>query len=546
MKKIRLSIATVLLTISVLSLFIIQTFQMIQLYERKNIQFRHNLNNCLDKIAFRHEKAEDYNRYMNIINKDFSGQYKDALKQEFKNLMPIQESISIHDTVIMVNGKMENYLVIKGDAFDSISGVRSEQKVLARDVREMRDLFQGKSGHIAHKDSSAIAIQLNQKVLQHIFMKAKFVNEMMIQAFRDNMYETPQRRIDAIFLDSIIRMELKKEDLPQKYAFMITNEFGRIIKFDVSPETQQNKLDSTKCGKINLFPSNVLDEDLYLYLYFPNRNAFIFKEMKASFFVTILLVVIIIIALVFMFRTILEQRKLSELKSDFISNMTHEFKTPISTISLACEALGDSDMVDENSKQSISTFVKMINQENKRLELLVESILHSAVIDKGEIKHNHVDLDVKELILGLVENAKFRLQGTSGSITADFIGNDFHLVADKMHLTNLLANLIENAIKYSKETPEIKLFLERNTKGLQLSVIDKGIGIKKEHLPKIFDKLYRVPTGNVHNVKGFGLGLSYVKSICEEYGWEINVKSQFGEGTTFTVTFNTKRKWKKN
>jgi two-component system phosphate regulon sensor histidine kinase PhoR len=446
----------------------------------------------------------------------------------------------------MVNGKMENYLVIKGDAFDSISGVRSEQKVLARDVREMRDLFQGKSGHIAHKDSSAIAIQLNQKVLQHIFKKAKFVNEMMIQAFRDNMYETPQRRIDAVFLDSIIRMELKKEDLPQKYSFMITNEFGRIIKFDVAPSTLNNKIDSTKCGKINLFPSNVLDEDLYLHLYFPNRNAFIFREMKASFFVTILLVVIIIIALVFMFRTILEQRKLSELKSDFISNMTHEFKTPISTISLACEALGDSDMVDENSKQSISPFVKMIHQENKRLELLVESILHSAVIDKGEIQHNYIDLDLKELILNLVENAKFRLQGTNGTITTEFSGNDFTIIADKMHLTNLLANLIENAIKYSKETPEIKLFLDRNTKGLQLSVIDKGIGINKEHLPKIFDKLYRVPTGNLHNVKGFGLGLSYVKSICEEYGWEINVKSQFGEGTTFTVTFNTKRKWKKN
>ncbi len=545
MKKIHLSIASVLLIISVLSLLIIQTFQMIQLYERKNIQFRQNLNNCLDKIAFRHEKAEDYKRYMNIINKDFSGQYKDALKQEFKNLMPIQESISIQDTQIMVNGKMENYLVIKGDAFDSISGVRSEQKVIARDVREMRDLFQGKSGHIGHKDSSAIAIQLNQKVLQHIFKKAKFVNEMMIQAFRDNMYETPQRRIDAIFLDSIIRIELEKEDLPQKYAFMITNEFGRIINFDVAPTTFKNNLDSTKCGRINLFPSNILDEDLYLHLYFPNQNAFIIREMKASFFVTILLVVIIIIALVFMFRTILEQRKLSELKSDFISNMTHEFKTPISTISLACEALGDSDMVDENSKLSISPFVKMINQENKRLELLVESILYSAVINKGEIQHNDIDLDLEELIVGLVENAKFRIQGLNGTISTEFIGNEFILVADKMHVTNLIANLIENAIKYSKETLQIKLFLEQNTKGLQLSVIDKGIGIKKEHLPKIFDKLYRVPTGNIHNVKGFGLGLSYVKSICEEYGWDINVKSQFGEGTTFTVTFNTKQKWKK-
>jgi two-component system phosphate regulon sensor histidine kinase PhoR len=547
MKKIRFSIATILLATSVLSLIIIQTFQMLQLYERKNTQFRHNLNNCLDKIAFRHEKAEDYRRYMNIVNKDFSGHYKDVLKQEFKNLLPVQESISIQDTTIIINGKMEDYLVIKGKAFDSISGVSAEQRVLARDVREIRDLFiKSKSGGASATDSSEIAIQLNQKVLQQIFKKAKFVNEMMIQAFRDNMYETPQRRVDAVFLDSIIRIELSKEDLPQKYEFMITNEFGRIIKFDVAPNTYNSKLDSVKCGKINLFPSNVLDEDLYVHLYFPNRNAFILKEMKASFFVTVLLVIVIIIALVFMFRTILEQRKLSELKTDFISNMTHEFKTPISTISLACEALGDSDMVNEASRDNIAPFVKMIHQENKRLELLVESILHSAVMDKGEIRHNNTTINLQEIITNLVANAQFRLQGTNGTITTQYEGADFTIVADKMHITNLIANLIENAIKYSQEVPEINIFLERNNKGVVLSVSDKGIGIKKEHLPKIFDKLYRVPTGNVHNVKGFGLGLSYVRSICEEYGWNIDVQSQFGEGTTFKITFNSKQKWKKN
>ncbi|NCA22531.1 MAG: hypothetical protein EBS86_15525, partial [Crocinitomicaceae bacterium] len=437
MKKIRLSIATVLLATSVLSLIIIQTFQMLQLYERKNTQFRHNLNNCLDKIAFRHEKAEDYRRYMNIVNKDFSGHYKDVLKQEFKNLLPVQESISIHDTSIIINGKIEDYLVIKGKAFDSISGVSTEQRVLARDVREIRDLFnKSKSGNT--KDTSEIAIQLNQKVLQQIFKKAKFVNEMMIQAFRDNMYETPQRRIDAIFLDSIIRIELSKEDLPQKYEFMITNEFGRIIKFDVAPRTYNCKIDSVKCGKIDLFPSNVLDEDLYVHLYFPNRNAFILKEMKASFFVTVLLVVVIIIALVFMFRTILEQRKLSELKTDFISNMTHEFKTPISTISLACEALGDSDMVNEASRDNIAPFVKMIHQENKRLELLVESILHSAVMDKGEIRHNNTTIDLQEIINNLVSNAQFRIQGTNGSISTRFEGADFTIIADKMHVTNMI------------------------------------------------------------------------------------------------------------
>ena len=153
---------------------------------------------------------------------------------------------------------------------------------------------------------------------------------------------------------------------------------------------------------------------------------------------------------------------------------------------------------------------------------------------------------LQEIINNLVSNAQFRIQGTNGSISTQFEGTDFTIVADKMHVTNLIANLIENAIKYSQEVPEINIFLERNTKGVVLSVSDKGIGIKKEHLPKIFDKLYRVPTGNVHNVKGFGLGLSYVRSICEEYGWNIDVQSQFGEGTTFKINFNSKQKWKKN
>ncbi len=546
MKKIRLSLASILLVISVLCLLIIQAFQMIQLYDRKTTQFKTNVHNCLDKIAFRHEKAEDLRRYLQIVNRDFSGHYKDVLRQEFKNLISANESIAIEDTSLFVNGKMENYLVIRGKAYDSISGVTAEQKVLARDVREIRDLVQHHGINTPASDTGKLTIQLNQKVLQQIFKKAKFINEMMVQAFRDNVYQTPQTRIDPIFLDSVIHMELSKEDLPKEYKFAVVNEYGTKINFSVKPKSYDGNISIDNSSKTNLFPSNSLDENLYLHIYFPKKNAYIIKEMKASLVVTILLVVMIIIALVFMFRTILEQKKLSEMKTDFISNMTHEFKTPISTISLACEALGDKDMIQSNSQGETAPFVKMIQQENKRLELLVESILQSAVIDKGEIKANIEKIELKELIENLISNAQFRIQGSNGSINFVTEGNEFYLNADRMHITNLIANLIDNAIKYSKEIPEINISLVKNTKTFVLSVSDKGIGIKKEYLPKIFDKLYRIPTGNIHNVKGFGLGLNYVKSICEEYGWNIEVKSQFGEGSTFNVTFNTKSKWKRN
>ncbi len=546
MKKIRLSLASILLVISVLCLIIIQSFQMIQLYDRKTTQFKTSVHNCLDKIAFRHEKAEDFRRYLQIVNHDFSGHYRDVLKQEFKNLISANESIAIEDTTLLVNGRMENYLVIHGRAYDSISGVTAEQKVLARDVREIRDLVQNHGINIPTSDTGKLSIQLNQKVLQQIFKKAKFINEMMIQAFKDNIYEKPQTRIDPIFLDSVIHMELRNEALPKEYKFVVANEFGSIIDFNVKPNSYDKTLLLSKCTKTNLFPSNSLDENLYLFVFFPKKNAYIIKEMKASLIVTILLMVMIIIALVFMFRTILEQKKLSEMKTDFISNMTHEFKTPISTISLACEALNDKDIVKDSNPMEKAPFIKMIQQENKRLELLVESILQSAVIDKGEIKSNIEVLNLKEIVDNLVLNAQFRIQGTDGSINFIAEGDSFTLNADKMHVTNLIANLIDNAIKYSKDAPQISILLICNTKSFTLSVSDKGIGIKKEYLPKIFDKLYRIPTGNVHDVKGFGLGLNYVKSICEEYGWNIEVKSQFGQGSTFIVTFNTKSKWKRN
>jgi two-component system phosphate regulon sensor histidine kinase PhoR len=546
MKKLRFNLASILLVISVMCLLIIQAFQIIQLYDRKTIQFKNNVHNCLDKIAFRHEKAEDLRRYLQIVNHDFSGQYRDVLRQEFRNLISANESIAIEDTSFVVNGKIENYLVIRGKAYDSISGVTAEQKVLARDVREIRDLVQNHGINIPTSDSGKLSIQLNQKVLQQIFKKAKFINEMMLQAFKDNVYEKPQTRIDPIFLDSVIHIELAKEDLPKEYKFMVANEFGNVINFSVKPKSFDNKISIHTSSKTNLFPSNSLDEDLYLHISFPKKNAYIIKEMKASLIVTILLVVMIIIALVFMFRIIMEQKKLSEMKTDFISNMTHEFKTPISTISLACEALGDKDMIQSHSQSETAPFVKMIQQENKRLELLVESILQSAVIDKGEIKANIEKINLKELVENLISNAQFRIQGSNGSINFISEGTEFDINADKMHVTNLVANLIDNAIKYSKEIPEINILLIKNTKTFSLSVSDSGIGIKKEYLPKIFDKLYRIPTGNIHNVKGFGLGLNYVKSICEEYGWNIEVKSQFGVGSTFNVTFNTKSKWRKN
>lgn len=534
MRKIRVNFIFALVVVALIAVLVIQAFQTLQLYDRKHAEFEMNLSTSMERIAIRHEKAEDIRRYMHIVNRDFSGQYKDVLKEEFKHLVSAQESISIQDTTLYENGEIQNYLIIKGKSFDSLTGLTTEQKVLARDVRQLRDLFDKQKKQIPHNDSIKLAIQLDQRVLQQIFKKAKFVNDMMVEAFRNNVYEDPSKRIDAVFLDSVIRTEIANDNLPKTYRFMVANEYGIPIQFDNAPSNYDTKLDTLLTGKSVLFPSNILDEDLYLHIYFPKKGIFLFQEMWGPFTISLTLMILIVVALMFMFRTILTQEKLSEIKNDFISNMTHEFKTPISTISLACEALSDQDMMKQNTTD-IAPFVKMINDENKRLSLLVERILQSAVMERGEVKLREEKVILNEIIHEVTNHAQFRIQNSGGTIKLNIPNELITIQTDKMHMTNIVTNLVDNAIKYSSEAPDIEISLRRENKKLLLSVKDHGIGIKKEHLNKVFDKLYRVPTGNVHNVKGFGLGLSYVKAIAELHDWNVVVRSKYGEGSEFTL-----------
>lgn len=257
--------------------------------------------------------------------------------------------------------------------------------------------------------------------------------------------------------------------------------------------------------------------------------------MKSYFIITALLGLLIVFTLYFLIRIIREQKEVSEIKSNFISNMTHEFKTPISTISLACQALNDKDVVSMQGNELFSPYLKMIDEENKRLENLVEGILQSALISKGDMSLNRESVDILMVIRKQIEVAQFKKQPCP-NITLKHEGLPRNIEADKMHFTNMVANLLDNAVKYSTAMPTIEINVSfQNNNSVILSVKDQGIGIQPEFLPKIFENLYRVPTGDVHNVKGFGLGLSYVKAIADAHQWKIKVESQLGKGTIFEV-----------
>jgi len=238
-------------------------------------------------------------------------------------------------------------------------------------------------------------------------------------------------------------------------------------------------------------------------------------------------------------RSLLNQKKLSEIKSDFINNMTHEFKTPLATISLAVDTIRNEKV--QNDKEKLNYFTGIIKEENKRMNRHVETILQAALQEKQEMKLNLVELHVHTIINKTLENYALQLEEKGGNVELKLNAADDLIVADEIHFTNLFSNLIDNAVKYSYEKVLIKVSTHSTSKYMVISVQDNGIGMSKESVKHIFEKFYRVHTGNVHNIKGFGLGMSYVKMVLDAHKGRIKVDSTLGKGTTFTVEIPRKQ-----
>lgn len=524
---------------ALLLLIVLQLFHARNLYYRTLNELNTHIENVLSKTMIKHEKATDFQRYTQIFNKDFSGQYKSALKQEFQNLVPVQETVSIRDTFILVNNKKTKYLYITGSAYDSISDVKTEHSVLARDISELSDFMKSLNSNDDKNlkpDSLGFAFDFDKKVITNLFKKSKYINELMANAFRSLDFLPANERINLPFLDSILSQSFIDEGVYNSYSYVITDEENKVVSFDNTCNTYNADLNINKAYSSKLFPGNIFDETLTLHFQLDRRASALFSEMWSSLLISLLLFIMVLYSFYVMFKTILRQRHLAEMKSDFISNMTHEFKTPISTISLACEAMSDQDLIGEKEIEVISPYIKMINQENKRLEDLVERILQSALIEKGRLKLKKEHLELNEIVALAVSKAKIRVHKSGGNINLELAKGMLNFEGDPMHTTNVISNLIDNAIKYSKEKVEITIKTERIENGCQFVISDQGIGIKQEHIDKIFDKLYRVPTGNVHDVKGFGLGLNYVKAITDIEGWKIKVDSKINIGSTFTLS----------
>lgn len=386
-------------------------------------------------------------------------------------------------------------------------------------------------------------------------------------------------RVNRLALDTLLRQSLVERGISIPFAYAVrTSQKPRFLFTSKGIEAQQFDVNGYKTA---LFPNNLMETGNYVYVYFPTQQEFILSRLGFTLGASIVLILVILACFYIAISTIVRQKKLADIKNDFINNMTHEFKTPISTISLAVEmaqeqlrstitnqhstALSnvgssgfgsrsgppadgppDQEMPEPSVPDSrLTRYMSIIRDETRRLGSHVEKVLQMALLDKGEIKLNISSVNVHDVIEKVLNNLSLQIEQRGGEVDLHFDADREVVEADELHLTNIVYNLLDNALKYSPESPHITISTRSlpdgsatsgsPIAGVSITVTDQGLGMSKEQTSRIFEKFYRVPTGNRHDVKGFGLGLSYVKKMVEEHHGQILVESQPGKGSTFEV-----------
>ena len=416
----------------------------------------------------------------------------------------IKRTTAIQQTTIAIQEK-EDSLNYKHLTEQTHIALRNVLEAISTNKADSSDLY----GAVRQIRSNYFSVDINEELHPYYLenlLKREFYSQNVLQDFQYGIYDC--------FSDSIV--------------------FGNLIKYTKS--SQFSPVSDTISGLTS--PNMSWKKDgHYFTVYFPNIDSETIENLSGNNYSPYLYLSLIVILVLFFFgftvTIILRQKRLSDVKTDFINNMTHELKTPISTIGLSSEMILRTDFSNEPDK--LKQYAGIIFKENRRLEKQVERVLNVAKLDKEEIILSREEFDMHELLHEVKDNFEFNQNKKGGNIHLQLNASTFILNVDPVHISNVVFNLVDNAIKYCEVTPEITISTSSDKRNFILEIEDNGIGIKREDQKMIFDKFYRVPTGNLHNVKGFGLGLFYVKMMIARHKGSINLKSTLGKGTTFTI-----------
>ncbi len=352
------------------------------------------------------------------------------------------------------------------------------------------------------------------------------------------MKEPLKNRLDPLLIDSLLRFELRNKGIYLPFSYEVSTANNDSLIFSKANDVTGERPVFTVANKpyqTSIFAKDVINDPGLLRLVFPNKTSLILSNMTFSMGTSGVLLLVLIFCFSYTIFSILRQKKISEMKTDFINNMTHEFKTPVSTIMIASEALKDDEVVADRSR--IARLANIIYEENARLGSHIERVLNIARIEKDDFRLDIKPIEVNDTITAVVDSMSLKLQKYGAQTTLHLDAQYSTINADELHFSNVLYNLVDNAIKYSNGTPDITISTLTVKNNLVITIADKGIGMTREEQARIFEQFYRIPTGNLHDVKGFGLGLSYVNTIVKRLDGTISVRSEKDKGSEFELKF---------
>ncbi len=384
---------------------------------------------------------------------------------------------------------------------------------------------------IARKEQQLKLLQANTLMDTIAILSGK--NPQVVEDFAAEieLYKRPlSQRIDIVYIKSELEKELSSRDINSPFNLEIKDKNTTLYAF---ANFSHEKPSPQNLYVTELFRSDNERSSGRLAVYFPNKSNILMGNMTVMLFSSIALLLVLLGCFAYTIFTMLRQKKISEMKTDFINNMTHEFKTPVATIMIASESLRDPEIASDQMRAT--RLANIIYDENIRLGNHIERVLNIARLEKDNLKLEHRDIDINDLAQAVVDSMELQLHKNGAQVHMHLDAADAIVMGDELHLSNVLFNLIDNAIKYSSESPDITIRTKNIHKHIQITVADQGIGMSRDQLSKIFDQFYRIPTGNRHDVKGFGLGLSYVSDIVKRCGGKVQVKSEKDKGTTFEI-----------
>ncbi|MBP6180824.1 HAMP domain-containing sensor histidine kinase [Flavobacterium sp.] len=522
MNKLFFRLLVLLMSLSLIGIILVQVYWFNTSFKNNDEQFKFHVKQVIGNVADKLQKQEAYNFYDKINHyKDSTG--KIPKKDDILEFYYVQKNPRTNKTIVYSNSIIsEDYNIsptffdkkIDSDKFKSFSSKRvteiyNNNNIIDNSVTNQSlipDFKIEKSGNLNVLDNALFEISA-----------------------KDVLSAMPlEERVSGDVLQKLIKKELEEYGVNTKFEFGIySNNLATKIK------SNNFKYDKEATYSIPILSDNEGNSKYQLLVTFPHKKKFLLSELVSITILSIIFTLIIIIAYSSALNQLIRQRHISEIKTDFINNMTHEFKTPIATINLALDAIKNPKIIED--KEKVFRYLQMIRDENKRMHAQVENVLRISKLEKKELDINKDSNNIHDVINDAIEHVNLILEDRQGTITSHFDASRTTVLINDVHFTNVLVNILENAIKYSPNVPEIDVYTENVKDMIIIKVKDNGLGMSKVAQKRIFEKFYREHTGDIHNVKGHGLGLAYVKRIVEDHNGQVYVESEKGKGSTFII-----------